>query len=274
MDYVQRIKSIIKFYLSASTAFNVHSPFAYDFIENVLLDKKMDTSFDEIENVRNKLLEDHSEIVRIDFGAGSSGKPQKTTIVSTLAKKSLSPPHTGRMFYRMVKHYNYKSILELGTSLGVSCLYLGNASPEVRVTSIEGDPAVYEIAVKNGNSIGSHNINYLNGEFDSFLDNMESLGAPYDMVLMDGNHSYEPTLKYFNLLWPHMNNSGAIIVDDIHWSEGMANAWNEIKENTRDAYFFETWRFGIAFRSVSAKSGSGIKWIPSYLKPWKAGFFK
>lgn len=274
MDYLQRIKSILRYYRSASTSYNVHSPFAYDFIENVLHDEKEVSSFEKIENVRSSLLKDNTKLVRTDFGAGSSGNTQKSSTVAEIARKSLSPSNTGRMYYRMLKHYNYRSILELGSSLGVSSLYLGSACSSGNVVSIEGDPAVYNIAVKSGKTVGLENISYLCGEFDAFLNDLDSYGAPYDLVLMDGNHSYEPTIKYFELLWPKLNNAGAIIVDDIHWSKGMTRAWEEIKENTEDAFFFETWRFGIVFKGVSAASGLKIKWIPSYLKPWKAGFFK
>ena len=274
MDYIQRLNSLFSYYRSALTSYSIHSPFAYDFIESVLLDKKTDFSFDEIENVRKTLLKDHTALKRTDLGAGSSGKSQKSSSVSEIARKSLSPPKTGRMYYKMVKHYGYKSILELGTSLGISCLYLASACPEGKVVTIEGDPLVHKIAVDTGKEIGLNNINWLEGEFDSHLSDLPSLGAPFDLVLMDGNHSYEPTISYFEKLWPQMQSGGAIIVDDIHWSVGMTAAWNEIKENFESAFFFETWRFGIAFKSVAPANGPNIKWIPGYLKPWSAGFFK
>ena len=48
------------------------------------------------------------------------------------------------------------------------------------------------------------------------------------MVFIDGNHRYEATLKYFELLKNNLSNNAIVVFDDIHWSSGMRRAWREI----------------------------------------------
>ena len=50
----------------------VHSPFVFDFIENVLNDMKHRDIYDEIESCRRALLKDKRFIEVEDFGAGST----------------------------------------------------------------------------------------------------------------------------------------------------------------------------------------------------------
>ena len=65
------------------------------------------------------------------------------------------------------------------------------------------------------------------GNFDDILPNLIQDSA-FDFVLLDGNHSYEATVRYVNLLLSQNNPPAVIILDDIYWSKGMTKAWSEI----------------------------------------------
>ena len=75
----QLAKKFLHYYLTASNGkgHGIHSPFVFDFITNVLNDKKNYECYYSIEKLRKELLHDKRIITVEDFGAGSSVIPFK-----------------------------------------------------------------------------------------------------------------------------------------------------------------------------------------------------
>ena len=69
----------IKFYFRAKTKYDVHSPFVYEFTEEVLEDDRWYYAFNEIEQVRTYMLKDKRLISITDMGAGSQVDNKKET---------------------------------------------------------------------------------------------------------------------------------------------------------------------------------------------------
>lgn len=61
------------------------------------------------------------------------------------------------------------------------------------------------------------------------------------------NHSKQATLDYFDLLLPTITNETVWIFDDIHWSEGMEEAWEIIKNNPKVTVTIDTFQWGLVF---------------------------
>ena len=63
-----------KYILTASNGkgHGTHSPFLFHIITKLLNDKKQYPAYGEIENLRNRLLQDKTVLTIEDFGAGSS----------------------------------------------------------------------------------------------------------------------------------------------------------------------------------------------------------
>ncbi|MFY8189892.1 MAG: class I SAM-dependent methyltransferase, partial [Bacteroidia bacterium] len=68
-----------------------------------------------------------------------------------------------------------------------------------------------------------------------------------DLLFIDGNHSYEATLRYFNLCKPYLHNDSLLIFDDIYWSKGMTNAWEEIKADPMVKVSVDLFFIGLVF---------------------------
>ena len=64
------IFDFIKFYFQAKNAHGIHSPFVFDFYNNVFKTNKIESYYSEIESIRKELTKDNSEISRLDLGAG------------------------------------------------------------------------------------------------------------------------------------------------------------------------------------------------------------
>jgi predicted O-methyltransferase YrrM len=164
-----------------------------------------------------------------DFGAGSAVSKTGKRSISSIAKNAAKPKKFGQLLFRMVKYYQPSSILELGTSLGITTSYLSLASPVAKLITMEGSKEIAEKARQNFESLELKNINLVEGNFDSTLSSVVRGLSTVDFAFLDGNHRQEPTERYFQQLLSKTNNDSILVFDDIHWSREMEAAWERIK---------------------------------------------
>jgi predicted O-methyltransferase YrrM len=167
--------------------------------------------------------------------------------VKQLAQTALKSKKYARLLYRLVKHYQPQTIIELGTSLGITSSYLSAANPRARVISIEGSASVAETAQENFQQLGLRNIELINGNFDDILPDLLKNLDQIDVGYVDGNHRYEPTIRYFLQFLHKSHNDTILIFDDIHWSAEMERAWEEIKAHPSVRYTIDLFFLGFAF---------------------------
>ena len=225
------VKKYLGYYLTASNSkgHGMHSPFVFDFILHILNNNKRYRAPQEIENLRNELLMENKSITIEDLGAGSRFQSSKQRTVRNLAKTAVKPKKYSQLLYRLVKHYQPKNIIELGTSLGITTAYFSKANPLAAISTIEGSETVALIAKQNFQKLGCLNIQSLVGNFDDLLPTVIERWPTIDLAYIDGNHRLEPTLNYFEKLLTKTNNYTILIFDDIHWSDEMEEVWEKIK---------------------------------------------
>ena len=225
----------------------MHSPFVFDFIRTVLLDKNHYAAYDVVESLRRKLLDNHEEIVVKDFGAGSAIDKANKRQVAAIAENAAKPKKFGQLLYRLVRHYKPSLVFELGTSLGITTSYLALANAEAAIVTMEGSPAIVSLAKENFEKLGLHNIKIIEGNFDDTLAMTVNNATTIDFAFLDGNHRLQPTIHYFNTILARVNNSSVIVVDDIHWSGEMEKAWQVIKEHESVQCTIDLFFIGIVF---------------------------
>ncbi|MDE3234921.1 MAG: class I SAM-dependent methyltransferase [Bacteroidota bacterium] len=229
----QLVFKYLRYYLAAKNGkgHGMHSPFVFDFITNVLNDERSFYAYEQIEAVRNELLHDEKLLTIEDFGAGSRVNKTNQRSVAAIAASSLKPKKYGQLLFRMVDHYQPAHVLELGTSLGITTAYLAAANPAAKVTTMEGAAEVATAAQKNFEQLQLHNIRLVLGDFEKTLSTALQSIPTVDFAFIDGNHRYEPTVKYFRQILEKANDKSIIILDDIHWSEEMERAWREVQQH-------------------------------------------
>ena len=243
--------SYLKYRFSAKNAHGIHSPFVFALYNDVINKKGSYYSFDKIEQLRKKLLASTKKIDVTDLGAGKSGK----RTISEIARRSAKSKKYCELLFRIVYHFKPGSILELGTSLGISTAYLASADPHAKVVTIEGCPNTAAEAKKNFEALGLKNIEGVVGNFDSSLGAVISQqsavgsGKPEtaDIIFFDGNHKKEPTLNYFKQCLEKAGNDSVFIFDDIHWSDEMEEAWEEIKIHPKVTITIDLFFMGLVF---------------------------
>ncbi len=219
------------YYIGASNGkgHGIHSPFVFDFILNVLNNGNNYQPPNTINQLHKELLSDQTFLEIEDLGAGSRVSPHKKRTISNLAKTAVKPKKYSHLLFRLAKYYQPKTIVELGTSLGITTSLLAAAVPDSDVITIEGSKSVYDVAQQNINRLNLKNIKSLHGPFDDILPFVLDSVSEIELGYIDGNHRYVPTLSYFHQFLVKRNNETILIFDDIHWSKEMKDAWEEIK---------------------------------------------
>ena len=274
---INRIKEYLKFYKKADTIYNIHSPVVFEFMLDVFDTKKEYYIFKQIEADRNSLLLNHTELDITDYGAGSATnkKPKNRAYkrtVSNIAQNVVSNELKCRLLFNLVNKYQPKTIIELGTSLGISTLYLSYASINAKIYTIEGDKSIFTVANNLFQKHHLKNIQNFHSTFDDCLPKILEQIQFIDLVYIDGNHSYDATIKYFQQLKQKCNTNSILVFDDIYWSEGMKKAWEEIKQDNDVKFTIDTFHLGfVYFDEIMPKQH--FKVIEYWKKPFRIGLW-
>ena len=145
----------------------------------------------------------------------------------------------------MIKYYHPATVLELGTSLGITTTYLSLAKPDARLLTMEGSKEIAAVAKRIFKNLEIRNIEIIEGNFDNTLSTIISQLSSLDFAFIDGNHRREPTIRYFQQLLTKADNDSILVFDDIHWSSEMEAAWEMIKNNTEVTCSIDLFFIGI-----------------------------
>jgi predicted O-methyltransferase YrrM len=200
-----------------------------------------------VEQIRKQMLADKRTISVCDLGSGSLSLNTKTRKVTHIAKHTPVSRKYGKLLSNMASEFGDKLIIELGTSLGISTMYMAASNPDATVYTMEGCRETAAIAEQNFSNARLGNINMLQGSFDDILPRLRSEGITPGLVFIDGNHRKEPVIKYFNLITEFSDSKTVVIIDDINHSAEMKEAWNTLKNDTRVSVSIDIFQMGILF---------------------------
>ncbi len=248
----------IKFILNSNNQHGIHSPFVYDLFTNCIYDKKKYGDYSTLKQYRNQLYNNDSIITIKDFGAGSRVFKTNSRKISQIAKNAGITQKRAQLLYKLSQYIKPNTILELGTSLGMGTLALKLGNPDAVIKTIEGCSEIALIAKQHFDLFNLKNINIKINNFDDELNNLKN--EKFELIYVDGNHRKEATLLYFNTLLESVTHNSIIIFDDIHWSKGMTQAWEIIKQNQNVTLTIDTFYWGIVFfRQEQAKQHFKIR---------------
>lgn len=252
MSFNNSIK-YINYRLTAFTEHDLHSPFMYGFYMQLINNPNPFGDFEELKNLRKHLLKNQQVIEVTDFGAGSKKLNSNKRQVSQIAKHGIAPQKQAEFLYRLLNKFCPKTVVELGTSVGLTTLYLSKAIPKSTIYTIEGCPNLFQFSKKLFKEHNAKNIQSINGnfniEFPKLLEKIETL----DFLYIDGNHAYEPTMAYFMQALQKKYQHSVFVFDDINWSEDMQLAWKEICGHSEVTLSLDFFFFGIVFFRTEQK---------------------
>lgn len=240
--------SYITFLWHSRTKYGVHSPFVYDLITKVLQDHTPYPEYKLAEEIRKQCLRSTRVIEISNYGAikrkPSLGSELKQ--VRFIAQAALTP-QCGKLLFRLVKYFAPETLLELGTSLGISTIYIASAAPAANFTTMEGCSTTAELATKNLKQAGLNQIKMLIGDFSNSLPRLLAKSKNIGFAFFDGNHTYIATLEYFNKCLLVSDENSVFVFHDIHWSRGMEEAWHQICKHPQVTISIDLFEVGLVF---------------------------
>jgi len=245
--------SYLKFLLSSTNQHGIHSPFVYDLVTKCFYDTKKYQEYLVLDAYRNSLLTSEETIFVTDFGTGSKVFKNNQRKVKDIAKHVGITRKRQQLLFRISHYFDYKSSLELGTSLGLATIALA-IHKNNKVTTIEGCEHTANIAIKQLDAFGSTSVQIQVGDFEEVL--QKYTDTNFDIIYIDGNHNKESTLNYFELLLPFAHKDTLFIFDDIYWSKGMTEAWKEIIIHPKVTVSIDTFYWGLVFFRKEQKKES------------------
>ncbi|AFK04886.1 O-methyltransferase-like protein [Emticicia oligotrophica DSM 17448] len=237
----------IKYLFKAKDEHSLHSPFLFDFYTRIVKDKTNYGVYSEIENLRKQALKDKRLINITDFGAGAKLNSNKQRMVKNIAKHSLKRPQLAKFLHRIISYYNYKNILDLGTSLGITTAYLAKANQDSQVNTFEGCAETANVAQENFDALSINNISLNVGNIDTLLPEVLQKIEKIDFAFFDANHRFEPTISYFEHCVGKIHEDSCFVFDDIYWSNEMKMAWDTIKKHPEVSISIDFFWIGIVF---------------------------
>ena len=257
---IHSICAFIKHFFSSwnTTGEGIHSPYLFELVRFIIRDRNAYYCFADIERRREYLKACDAELDVVDFG--SRGSKEGTHIrrkVSFIAKNHLERPEVGQLLFRLVNWIGEHEkrplqILELGTSLGITTAYLASPDSRNNVRTYEGSGEVLKVAQGIWRALKLENISWVEGNIDdtllpSDLSLLYNAPARVDIAYVDANHTYEATKRYADFLLERLNQKGVLAIDDIHYSEEMERAWQELKLDPRVTTTMDLYHLGLIF---------------------------
>ena len=225
MGPLVRIKYSVRHFLNAQGIFRVHSPFVYTFYSKVLLGQGMPSLPRELKAWHRAALHDRQGIGRVSAGARGEGL-HEVSIGRLMRREAVSCRDAG-VLYRLAHFFQPSNVLELGTCLGFSSAALAAGAPRGRIITLDMDAGLQQYAQRKATELGLLNISYRNGRFSDLIPSLPQ--KRFDMVFIDGDHQEEHAMELCRMLLPWLIEDGVLVLHDIHWSKGMATAWERLR---------------------------------------------
>ena len=252
---LHRVRSYVRHQLTAwhTGGEGVHSPTLFYLVRMVLCDDNAYYAYPRIEQQRRRLLASSEVVRQTDYGTGGGDTGSPAVIsrrVADIARTHLESPKVGQLLFRIVNHLSAErneplTIVELGTSLGISTAYLASPAQRNIVQTYEGADEVAEQAMLVWRELGLTNIEPVIGNIDVTL--AQHMPKSIDLAYMDANHTYEATMRYFRQLLPKAKHHSIYLIDDIHHSPQMEQAWREIQAMEQVTTTIDCYHLGLVF---------------------------
>ena len=210
------------FYLRHRQGHGIHSPYLFEFVNEVLFNSRKTEVPEKICKEHGALMKERAMIPSADYGAGPALDHSVERTIRSFARKSSVSMKYGAMLFRIAGWFKPEVILELGTGLGISTIYLSSGYPEAPMHTFEGNMErtafAAELVCRCGLEQVSIHWEELEQGFEDLLIQIAN-GADFTgrfLAFVDANHRYEPTVKYVKSLLARRGGEAVIILDDIY----------------------------------------------------------
>ncbi|SDD19248.1 Methyltransferase domain-containing protein [Algoriphagus faecimaris] len=236
------ISSYLSHWLVKEDLYSLQSPYLFSLIKGLSEFKASQKKANlDIEQFRKKLLANDQNIQVRDLGAGSKKAGESIRKISDITRYSTSSRKFTQLFQYFCTQTPAKTVVELGTCMGISTRYLSKVTQGILHT-FEGSEEILKIAQKG---LEKPSVIFHLGDIQELLPNFIQREKSIDFALIDANHTYKATLESFSSLLPSLHSQSIVIIGDIYWSAEMQQAWKEILQHPRVKLSLDFYECGV-----------------------------
>ena len=256
----------LQFYRNSETIYTQDSPLIFSFCKDVL-ERYREEDLPLSNNYRRSLFKDDRVIDAYCLGSASQVNSSPKKSLSQITKSASSYHEKCQLLVAIARWTKSKYILELGTNTGLATMAWAEA--DFDIDTVEGNPQLFELSSTSLKKFS--NVVCFNSTFSEFL---ATNTDKYDLIYIDGDHSFEATYDLVQKSKGFLNSNGIIILDDIRWSAEMKMIWKECIRNFGFNLAIDLFALGILSESADLKTSIHKTLIPKKYKPWPYHFFR
>ena len=246
----------LKYYFHAKTKYQIHSPFVFDFVENILEDTRYYYYFDAIEQYRKTMT---MTAVTIKDRARNSDLS-----IKNIAQQSVISKETGQLLFRLVNYYKPKYALEIGTSIGLTTLYESTPSRAFSLTTFEDNIALSQFTQQQLEKMGLSQATFKKG-----INGKEVLATVAALPQLDYVMLNDLLPKsIIEKIFQKCSTNAAIIVQRPYGSGERTAYWEWLKQHLTVPLTLDLYDLGIAFPKAEQKQKTHFNLIKYTKKPW------
>jgi len=246
------------FYLAAQTKYQVHSPFVFEFLNDVFEDERYYHFFGVIENYRQQLLK-LNEKVKIGTDAQSIKAITKTKAIS---------PTSGELLFKAVHLYKPETILEIGTNFGIASLYQATPNPHAPLITLEQNPNIARQTRHFFKKLGTRNITIYDGAIETTLTKALATVDSIEFLLFNQLEKKEQMMRYFEQCRPHLLPNSVVVLRTPYANEDSIAFWEYLKQQPIVKLSIDVFDLGFLFFRNEQRAVAHTKLIEAWKKPW------
>ena len=205
--------------------YGVHSPFVFNLITKVIEERCSYYSFYDIELIRKQLLFRDDVIAYPD--RQQKGKLCRRTVGEIVEREAIKPKH-GALLFRLTNYFKSRNILQLGSSMGLSTLYLTSYAPGLKCIALENVPEFAPIA-RIAYEKGGHNpVDLRIGSNKELLPQALEDLKQVDFVFFNTLYEQPDNVWLFNECTKYAHDGSLFVFEGIKANQKMREFWKEI----------------------------------------------
>ena len=151
---------------------HIHSPYLFEFVHDVIFNASKSEFPVKIQKIHRALRNDQTIISSMSKGAPSAVAQSENRSVRSFVRASSVSQKRGALLYRITQWFKPEMIIELGTGLGISTMYLAAGAPETAMHTIEGNHDRANFAAGVIKRSGLTEVKVHHGEMDQQLEGL------------------------------------------------------------------------------------------------------
>lgn len=215
----------------------IHSPFVFDLITNVIEQRLPFYGYKDIDLIRLHLRL-HDKPITLQ------GK--QSSIQKYLQKQAVSQKE-GELLFRLANHYKPYSILAIGSSLGLTPLYLTGYASNLQCITLESEADVAATARKNIEKKANPSIQIIQGNYLATLGEALHQLKKIDCIYFCKELRAEELDKIFQECLPFFHDESMVIISGIHSSSEKCNYWKQLCKSHKITVSVDLYKLGLIF---------------------------